>query len=271
MRGVAPGRGAVAVAVAVAVAGGRARAYLPPRIETCRDFHHHTGIARSHLESCSMSGNREASAMVALPSTPDKRPSAEHFDSMIQIKVGTGSEMQTFDMYKGVLRFYSGYFRTAIENIENGRFAEAQDGAINLPDEEPEIFNLFRGWLYTRVLPKVEDPQSDSAWRILFKLWCFGDRRNIPLLQNEVLDRLALEGLTHRTTPMYSLQNISGVSHQRSRSNGASKHSGQEARNFKDDLLKYMLEKRPKFIPDEFEKSDMCEWHVHEEGVRCKV
>ncbi|KAF7188868.1 hypothetical protein HII31_09791 [Pseudocercospora fuligena] len=82
---------------------------------------------------------------MALPSTSDKKPSAADFDSIIRLKVG--KDEQVFEIYKGIMKFYSGYFRSAIENIENGRFKEAEENIITLPEEEPETFKLFKDWL----------------------------------------------------------------------------------------------------------------------------
>ena len=70
----------------------------------------------------------------------------EAFDTIIEVQVGTGDDKRTFEVFKGVLCFYSGYFQAAL----NGRFAEAHVHIVKLPTEEPLIFELFRYWIHTR-------------------------------------------------------------------------------------------------------------------------
>lgn len=71
---------------------------------------------------------------------------------------------------------------------------EAEENMITLPEEEPDIFRLFQGWLYTRELPKDDR-------KALIKLWCFGDRRAVPLLQNQAIDTIREVNNERRTEP----------------------------------------------------------------------
>lgn len=74
------------------------------------------------------------------------------YDEMSRIKVGTGDVSKTFEVYKGVLKFYSGYFKASIAKIESGRFAESKDGVITLPEEDPSAFEALKGWSFTHEL-----------------------------------------------------------------------------------------------------------------------
>ncbi|KAF7188782.1 hypothetical protein HII31_09705 [Pseudocercospora fuligena] len=225
-----------------------------------------------NINHANMTG-REA---MALPSTPAKKPSITDFDRIIRIKVGQ-TNPQIFDVHKGVLKFYSGYFRKVIENVENGRFAEAEENMITLPDEETEVFKLFQGWLYTRELPK----ESQNP---LIKLWCFGDRRAVPLLQNEAIDAIREVNYNLKTQPDHMLRFV--FDHTTSDAplrsflitSIAARCTGsafvERTENWPVEalhhLIKHFFDERPKRTPrDEFNKRNMCEWHVHEEGVKC--
>lgn len=111
------------------------------------------------------------------------------FDTLIQVNVGSSSEEgateRTFEVFKGVLCFYSGYFATCL----NGRWKEAEDQVGPLPDEEPLIFDLFVNWIHTRLFyDSTLEPHVLMDFAALAKLWVFGDAHDIPMLQNEVVD-----------------------------------------------------------------------------------
>jgi hypothetical protein len=80
------------------------------------------------------------------------------------------------------LIFYSDYFRAAF----NGSFIEAIDKKINLLDTDQKVFEHFYAWLYTRKLASKDD--EPLIWDDLVDLWVFGDRFQVPLLQNSVVD-----------------------------------------------------------------------------------
>lgn len=85
-----------------------------------------------------------------------------------------------------MLTFYSGYFRAAL----NGNFSEGQSGVIILESEEPDVFHEFVTWLYTT--KARTDPVTDENFRShcfsYVKLWIFADRRDIPVLMNDMID-----------------------------------------------------------------------------------
>lgn len=76
--------------------------------------------------------------------------------------------------------FYSDYFRAAF----NGSFTEATEGRIELRDVDLEVFENFHAWLYTRKIPE------SLRWLQLVRLWVFGDRFQVPLLQNCVMNEI---------------------------------------------------------------------------------
>ncbi|KAK3110491.1 hypothetical protein LTR53_015161, partial [Teratosphaeriaceae sp. CCFEE 6253] len=73
------------------------------------------------------------------PSTADKLPPAEAFDTLVEISAGERPYESTFQAPRGVLSFYGGYFEAAF----NGRFIEAGEGAVHLETEGPLLCEIF--------------------------------------------------------------------------------------------------------------------------------
>ncbi|USW52744.1 Putative SKP1/BTB/POZ domain superfamily protein [Septoria linicola] len=115
-----------------------------------------------------------------LPSTPDKHGGVELIDKAICIEVGRGDEQETFDLHKGFLRHYSGFFRRAIEELEEKKQKKGSIDSIELP----------RNWMYspTHQLSAKNEYHSNIDTADLIQLWCFADRLEIPMLQNLVID-----------------------------------------------------------------------------------
>lgn len=65
------------------------------------------------------------------------------FDTLVRIEVGSDEEKQAFDVYHGVLCFYSGFFKAAL----NGRWKESQDQVVQLPEDDPKLFQLLTHWV----------------------------------------------------------------------------------------------------------------------------
>ncbi|EME45268.1 hypothetical protein DOTSEDRAFT_71092 [Dothistroma septosporum NZE10] len=130
-----------------------------------------------------------------IPSTQDISHNVdEHYDLAVRLSVGKGPKAKLFDIHRGVLQFYSGYFRTAIKNIDDGKFAEGANGVIALTEEDLQTFTLFKRWLYApqrhmlvpqdRNKPEYQHLDYDA----LSNLWCFAAQRIIPMLQNRAVD-----------------------------------------------------------------------------------
>ncbi|KAF7196293.1 hypothetical protein HII31_02360 [Pseudocercospora fuligena] len=124
---------------------------------------------------------------MAPASTSDKYPPPEAFKQSITIIVGSGVNQETFNIHKGVVGFYSGYFEGALR----GTFAEALSCKIRLAEEDATTFSLFVHWLYTRKI-HVSDEAADheQTFETLCDLWLFADRRQVPLLMNACIDAL---------------------------------------------------------------------------------
>ncbi|KAI9731796.1 MAG: hypothetical protein M1834_004585 [Cirrosporium novae-zelandiae] len=120
--------------------------------------------------------------------SPSKKPRSftNLFDSVVQIKVGPKGEL--FEVHKGLLLHYSGYFKCAL----SGRFKEAHENIIVLETEDVAIFELFFTWIYKDAIAKQEK-QLPLALGIecntpnnLMGLYAFADGRRIPRLCNAV-------------------------------------------------------------------------------------
>lgn len=115
--------------------------------------------------------------------------------------MGNEDKKQTFRTHKGLLSFYSGYFRAAL----GGAWAESTSGAIKLETEDPLVFGGFVLWLYTN---KITDESLASKSTVITDLWLFADRRDIPLLMNEMIDALHLDMTVHWTMPTGRISKI---------------------------------------------------------------
>lgn len=100
------------------------------------------------------------------------------------VTIVIGSAKKSFVVHKELLVFYSDYFRAAF----NGSFVEATEKKITLLDVKQQVFDHFHAWLYTRKLASEDDKPLE--WHHLINLWAFGDRFQVPMLQNCVMDEL---------------------------------------------------------------------------------
>ena len=99
--------------------------------------------------------------------------------------VEVGLEKQAFSIHKDLLCFYSDYFRGAFDS----GFKEAVEGKLSLPTEDPAVFDIFNGFIYTRQLRDATDVQGpDLSFTTLVALWIFGDKYIVPALQNKAID-----------------------------------------------------------------------------------
>jgi hypothetical protein len=93
-------------------------------------------------------------------------------------------------MHKETLCKNSPYFKAALE----GNFKEARKRVIEMPEDNVEVFQVFRTWLYTGGFQLVEDSCNHTwktlSWEILVGLYIFGECRLIRELLNPVMDLL---------------------------------------------------------------------------------
>jgi hypothetical protein len=202
--------------------------------------------------------------------------------------VGTGTNTKTFHVHRVLISWYSGYFKAAL----NGGFAEARSGVIKLEIEEPAVFESFVKWLYTQKARRdaITSANYDEYFQSIVKLWIFADRREVPLLMNEMIDFLHqsmvavwvlpgrpiteiydnnTEGSTLRRMVVDMYASIAGDR----LTKNMSERSEDFTKPFLIDWVKVMIAnnvRKPRMLREDYKKAEMCpSFHVHEEGVKC--
>ncbi|KAI7287277.1 hypothetical protein KC345_g628 [Hortaea werneckii] len=231
------------------------------------------------------------------PSTTDKYPTNFPLDDIVTLEIGEKSDV--IRVHKGILIFYSGYFRAALD----GNFAEATKGVIKLPTEESKVVKLAVTWMYIRKLNVDSKSTARGATGVLLcKLWAFADRREVPMLANHTIDHLRCHLLTHWYRPSNEMVRFTYAN-----TTTASALQrflvlfmalSSDVENFKDEDQPYLPQEAiwdlmkavwtikdhetSREYPDLATKGsptkkqlirqlDMCELHVHESGVICKL
>ncbi|KAK5137831.1 hypothetical protein LTR08_006599 [Meristemomyces frigidus] len=235
---------------------------------------------------------------MAPPSTPDKFPSLyvlnyslepdmsspnhrDHFDRMARIHVGKDSKQKSFEIHKGILCFYAGYFQRAL----NGSFVEAKKGEVTLATESPHTFDMFQYWLYTRrFLPDTGGQDTRQVhWT---DLWVFGDAHEVPLLQNAVANQLVKRfadtwkfptqyvGVVYaHTTANSKLRRL--VIDLIGKTSSAESHLQPKHYNlYPQEALIDLLgitwrRERVRMTREDVRSMNVCDYHVHEDGVTC--
>lgn len=121
------------------------------------------------------------------------------------MEVKVGPDKKAFTIHKSVLCNAASYFKVALE----GNFIEAQNQILELPEDDPAVFERFQLWLYTdRVLEKTETIK-DIPYSELVDLYLFSDIRSIATLQNAIIDHIIdKESLEHNCPPIESTTRI---------------------------------------------------------------
>lgn len=202
--------------------------------------------------------------------------------------MGTGANTKTFYVHRDLLSFYSGYFEAAL----NGGFAEAGSGIMKLETEEPAVFEGFVKWLYTAKARTDEITKQNAGeyFKSIVRLWIFADRRDVPLLMNEMIDSLHRSVVAIWIIPNNSVKEIydnttEGSALRRVLVDMYASVAGDElageftpdndvyTKGFLCDLVKSMIAtvpRRPFLKKEQYQKVEMCpSFHVHEEGVKC--
>jgi hypothetical protein len=68
--------------------------------------------------------------------------------------------LRAFSVHEHLLIEYAEYFRAA---LEPGRWQEGTTKTVKMPEDKPEVFDLYVSWLYTRTLPTVPDHADVDA------------------------------------------------------------------------------------------------------------
>lgn len=183
------------------------------------------------------------------------------------------------------MSFYSSYFDKAI----NGGFEEAAKKEVKLPEAETDVFNAVQNWFYShRFHPEIEENSKKISWSLAPRIWVFADARGMPALQNAAIDLIHTKCIEEWMCPMSEVGYVYGNTLEGSLlrkyfitliaeiGQGESLVSNPEnvkqlTRNAACDILKLVwdteLKRKSK---DEIKTWDLCQYHVHEDGVKCR-
>ncbi|KAE9972664.1 hypothetical protein EG328_004864 [Venturia inaequalis] len=78
---------------------------------------------------------------------------------LVTVQIGDGDTQEFFPVHKDLLAACSPYFKAAFD----GKFREASDKAVSIPDVTSTQFRLFLDWLYFRRLPVAKGNFFGSA------------------------------------------------------------------------------------------------------------
>ncbi|KAI9658960.1 MAG: hypothetical protein M1821_001920 [Bathelium mastoideum] len=107
----------------------------------------------------------------------------------VTINVGPSEEVEkekrsSFFVYEKHLTHHSTFFRKAL----SGPWTESISRVIELPEDEPKVFQLFVQWLYTEDYAHYSDCAAPKEYH--YKLYVFADKLQVPALKNCVIDNL---------------------------------------------------------------------------------
>jgi len=114
---------------------------------------------------------------------------------MVQVKLGPDKEV--FTIHKNLLCNTATYFKTAL----NGSFKEAQEQSIEMPEDDPTMFECFQVWIYTGSIVGANETENDVETLTLVKIYTFAERLNIIDLQNVAMHLLIDRVLDRRELP----------------------------------------------------------------------
>ncbi|KAL8864393.1 MAG: hypothetical protein Q9198_009892 [Flavoplaca austrocitrina] len=107
--------------------------------------------------------------------------------AIVTVRVGSGEEVKSWAVHKGLLTHHSPFFAAAL----NGFFKESTSNVVELIEDSPEAFNLFVYWLYTGDLtPGKLTSDVKRFARIACLAWALGDKLQCPVFQDRAMLQL---------------------------------------------------------------------------------
>ncbi len=103
---------------------------------------------------------------------------------MVEVKVGSEADQESFFIHEIHLQRESGFFRAAMSHA----WKEAKTGVITLPEEDPDIFAIFLGWLYTGKLSveAVYGPQEpEEKAQVGLSITVLGDKLDMKAFHDQ--------------------------------------------------------------------------------------
>lgn len=100
-----------------------------------------------------------------------------------------GDQHEVFGVHERLIRAYSPFFDKAM----SGNWQESSRRAVELPDDEPTIFQLYIHWLYYETLPVFcNEPglSGNAEYLELIKAYILGDKLMDSKFQDAVIDAI---------------------------------------------------------------------------------
>lgn len=108
-----------------------------------------------------------------------------------------GPDKKVFTIHKNLLCKTAPYFEAAL----NGSFKEALEQSIEMPEDDPTMFECFQVWIYTGSIVGTNETENDVETLTLIKVYAFAERLNIIDLQNVAMHLLIDQVLNRRELP----------------------------------------------------------------------
>ncbi|RLM01671.1 hypothetical protein CFD26_108684 [Aspergillus turcosus] len=108
---------------------------------------------------------------------------------IFQVDVGKDDDMVTFHIHISVACKYSGFFRSAVI----WSWVRSTGDVVNLPNYEPNTFELYLQWRYTNTLPVSEESEDKPEYcdlLLLAKAYALGAYLADTFFQDAVADAL---------------------------------------------------------------------------------
>ncbi|KAK4890531.1 hypothetical protein LTR27_010812 [Elasticomyces elasticus] len=201
----------------------------------------------------------------------------------VTFKVIIGAKKESFDLDRGTACFYSGYFEAA---LKPDSLKEGKDGIIELKEEDATLFRHFVKWLYSGQLPIT--PMKGDNFDVLCALWLLGDRRDVPLLQNQALDAIRNEVMRTSKVPTHFIPELYANTTEKSGlrcfvmhlvaltmnpTNLAANRKAGWPEEAVWDVFSSVVQTQHSILPtlnkNGMANIDMCVYHTHEAGVKC--
>ncbi|KAH0544749.1 hypothetical protein FGG08_001116 [Glutinoglossum americanum] len=113
-------------------------------------------------------------------------------------KVIVGPDKDHFVIGKDLICDASPFFRAALK----GRFREATEGLISLPEENPVTFGRFVFWLHTGLGISVPPHATQEYFRTAVELYALAEKFMVRRLKNDIINILIhIEMRQHRFPP----------------------------------------------------------------------
>jgi hypothetical protein len=109
------------------------------------------------------------------------------YGHMVTVTVGTGEDQRQYHVFKGLLSYWSSYFRSALKLEWLG-----STNTIDLPEDDPAVFDIFFHWLFKGTLYSdlTAEGYIPLSTGLICRTYVFADARGIPDLCNASVNLL---------------------------------------------------------------------------------